>query len=100
MDSERRYQHVLACIEANLRKDRPAFPEAGVRTSLCSHGSLDVDEYERTLEVLTGNGDVLQGGGYVTLHRDREHAVDSIEYVVEHADDPRAFVREANRWLS
>lgn len=99
MESKRRYEHLLASIEAELREDRPAHPEAGIRTKLCSCGSLDVDEYHSALDRAGTNGDVLQGGGYVTLAEDREHVIAAIEYVAEHSDEPRAFVREANRWL-
>lgn len=100
IDAKRRYNRVLSATDASTPDGKPACLERTVRLSLVAHGDVEIDAYRRAFEAARDNADLIAGSDHVCRPVDRGDVTAAIEYVVEHADDPREFVRNANRWIS
>lgn len=96
---KRAYEAVLGTIERNTGERQGwMMPESAVRVSACSHGSLDVEEYETAYRAAAENGDIVHWHGQVALC-DEEHLRGAIVEEAE-SDHPRkALVADLNKAL-
>lgn len=97
VDRERAYDAARnVVVGVTKRPEKRALKERGVKTSLVAHGELSVDEYAKAVRALDEQGVIVRGSGWVSPVVDGAWLTEAVEYVIERAEDPQAFVASVN----
>lgn len=98
VDRERAYTAVKnVVVGLTKRPEKRAIKERAVKTMLVAHGELSPEEYAKAVRALAEQDVVVRGSGWLSPVVDEVWAREAIEYVVERAGDPQAFVASMNR---
>lgn len=100
-ERKKRYERVKDCInrETQNQPDRMAVKEHDLRVRFCSHADMPVETFESVLGALEQNGEIIHAGGWITPVLDDLWLRESIEFVAERCEEPRAFVAAVNKQL-
>ena len=78
---------------------QPAVKEQHLKTTLCSHGSLEPEQVDKAVRALGEQEKIVYGSGWITVVLDDQWLRDALNHVVEHGDSPKEFVRVVNMRL-
>lgn len=100
-DRQHAYDMVWQTVYGATAKtpDSRVVSERHVRTTLCSHGDIEPEQFEKAVRALEEQGKVIFRSGFLTPVLDEIWLREAIQEVVTRTQNPKPFVAACNREL-